>query len=202
MMNREEALRKAVEIAPADAEVGRVLVYAEWLLEGEVSSSGQGWVSILPLAEGWDDPVEIPVEAMYSVGDIGISRHGSVWVVIGYGVWEIYGPRDGRKSQYTFDTTSAHEHDVVVVGRIRPTSYATEIADLVGDSVFERHSHLYPVGLIALDRAQDVWVYLGDGKWDCYYWNGNGKCDDYSPYSTKVVDRWSAVIVGGIRGQA
>lgn len=198
-MNREEALRKAVEIAPADAEVGRVLVYAEWLLEGEVSSSGQGWVSILPLADGWDDPVEIPVEAVYSVGDIGISFYGSVWVMIEEGVWEVYGPASGRRSGCTFDTQSAREFEVVVVGKVRPTSYAPKFADLIGDSVFERHSHLYPVGLIALDRLQDVWVHLGGGMWECC-WKHNGEMMDYGPYSTKVVEGWKATIIGGIRG--
>lgn len=192
-MNREDALRKAVEIAPAGSSEGYVLAFADWLLVEER-------IYITPLPEGWDDPVEIPTEAIYSAGDIGISRFGTVWVMVGNGVWEVYVPSTGRKTAYTYDMTSARDNRVVVIGKVRPSSdWSTW--NLIGNPVSTKHNDLYPVGLLALDRLRDVWVYLGDGRWDCY-WKMNGKYIDYGPYSTKVVEGWSAVIIGGIREQA
>lgn len=192
-MNREEALRKAVEVAPEFSEPEVVLAYADWLLGGER-------VSIELLPEGWDDPIEIPTEAMYSVGVIGVSRFGTVWVMVEDGVWEVYGFTSGHKSVFTFDTTVASEHGVVIVGKVRPASYI-KIADLVGDSVSAKHSDLYPVGLIGMDRIRDLWVHLGENSWACY-WSRNGEVVDYGPYSTKDVEEWDAIIVGGTRGQA
>lgn len=189
MTTREDALRAAVEIAPDGASERYVLAFADWLLVEER-------IYITPFPEGWDTPVE----ALYAVGDIGISRHGAIWVMVADGVWEVYVSSSGRKTAFTHDMASARENKVVVVGRVRPSSdWST--SNLIGNPVSNKHSDLYPVGLLALDRLRDVWAYLGDGRWECY-WKRNGEYIDYGPYSTKVVEGWSAVIVGGARGQA
>lgn len=179
-MNREEALRKAVEIAPAGTEPESVLAYADWLLEG------------------WDDPVEVPSEVMYSVGDVGISMHGFVWVMVEDGEWEVYG-NYGYKSSVTYDNRNARTHQVVVVGKVRPSGPSgPDFQGLLGESVLEENVANYPVGLLALDDEGDVWEYLGKDEWDYYYGNDGRRAR--AVHTTNTAEAWGSTIVGGIRG--
>lgn len=179
-MNREEALRKAVEIAPAGTEPEAVLAYADWLLEG------------------WDDPVEVPSEVMYSVGDVGISMYGSVWVMVEDGAWETYG-NHGYKSVFTYDNRYARSRQVVVVGKVRPSGPSgIDFRDLLGESVLEENIANYPVGLLALDDDGDVWEYLGNDEWGYYYGIDGRRA--MADHTTNTAEAWGSTIVGGIRG--
>lgn len=187
-MNREEALRKAVEIAPEFSEPEVVLAYADWLLAGVVETR----VAFVP--ESYDPLADA------EVGAIGLDSGVNVWLKESNGRWSAYSGEDGNQTRYT-DDSIARYCGVSIVGKVRPSGVSgTVFRDLLGQSVSEKNISDYPVGLLALDDGSDVWEYLGSDEWK--YYSGHDGHLANNIHTTYTVEAWRATIVGGIRGQA
>lgn len=187
-MNREEALRKAVEIAPTGAESGDVLAYADWLLTEVVETR----VEFVP--ESYDPLADA------KVGAVGLDSANGVWLKEADERWSVFSGENGTMTRYWRDS-NARYCDVSIVGEVRPSEPdPVEVPSwLVGSAVSLEDISEYPVGLLAIDDDMDLWVYVGWGVWDCYYSDGSF---DTSYYDVQDAVDENAVIIGGIRGQA